>query len=152
LNKFQTPPVERAVDAEGKIMKKTIFILTTAALVLLSSRNANAGHREWAVAAGVWTGLAAASILTRVVEPSPVYYSANYFCAPAPVGRPVYVYPPSPVVCASPVPPRVVVYRSLLYVAPPVGVVRAPVCVSPPPVVAFRFGYGCQPMAARGGW
>ena len=71
-------------------MKKTILILTTAALVLLSSRSANAGGREWAVAGGVLTGLTAVSIVSHALAPAPVYYSANYYSAPDVTFRPGY--------------------------------------------------------------
>jgi hypothetical protein len=110
-------------------MKKIILTLLAVTMVGAGARTAMAGDREWALAGKVLTGVAAASIISRAVEPAPVYaYSQNYY----PYSPPAYSYcpPPAPRVVYAPAP--VVVYRAPAY----------PVYAAPAPVVGFRFDFG----------
>lgn len=121
-------------------MKKTILVLSTVAVVSASLSEATAGDREWAVAGKVLTGVVAASVLARAIEPAPV-------CAPAPVVyQTVTVAPPAPVVYAAPAPvvysaPAPVVYAApapVVYAAPATVVYApAPVYMAPAPVVVY---------------
>ena len=53
-------------------MKTKLITATTLALVAASSvQNTMAGDREWATAGKVLTGIAAASIISRALEPRP---------------------------------------------------------------------------------
>jgi hypothetical protein len=77
---------------------------------------ARAGDREWAVAGKVLTGVVAAGVISRALEPAP--------CAPTTVvmAAPVMVAPPPVVVMPAPV----------YYRVPPPVVVSAPVVVPAP--------------------
>ncbi len=110
-----------------------------------------AGDREWAVAGKVLTGLAAASVVSRILDPAPcagttavVYQQPPVYVVaqPAPVVvahpaviAPAPVAPPAPVAYA--VPPPTVVYATppVVYAAPPVVYAAPPVYVAPYPVV-----------------
>jgi len=121
-----------------------------------------AGDREWAVAGKVLTGIAAASVVARILDPVPcagttavVYQQPAVYVvappppipvvvAPAPVVAFAPVAPPAPVAYAVPSPTVVyatppVVYAAppVLYAAPPVYVAPAPVVI-PPPVFVHR--------------
>lgn len=115
-------------------MKKTILVLSTVAVVSASMSQATAGDREWAVAGKVLTGVVAASVLARAIEPAPV-------CAPAPVVyQTVTVAPPAPVVYAAPAPVVYAAPAPVVYAAPaPVVYVPAPVYAAPAPVVVYSY-------------
>jgi len=108
-------------------MKKIILALSLAVVAGTQVQTAQAADREWAVAGKVLTGVAAASIVTHVLEPRAVY------CAPAPC---VVVVPsrcPAPVICA-----------------PPITVCAPVVCAPLPyvrtvPVVGLISGHGYRP-------
>jgi hypothetical protein len=138
---------------KNKVMKKTILAVTLLALAVASVQNARAGDREWALAGKVLTGLAAASLISRVVAPPHVYaYSSGYAYAPGyAYAAPSYNYnycPPPVRYC----PPPAVVYAPVC--APPV-VYRAPaypVYRAPAPVVGFSFNVGGGNHFRRGCW
>lgn len=106
-----------------------------------------AGDREWAVAGKVLTGIAAATVVSRLLDPAPcvgttavVYQQPPVYVVnppPAPVVvAPAPVAPPAPVAYA--VPPPTVVYATpptVVYAPPAVVVSGPPVYVAPAPVV-----------------
>ncbi len=106
---------------------------------------AQAGDREWSLAGKVLTGVAAAHVLSHIIDPGPrVYYPPQptvvYQTAPAPV---VYVAS-APVAPAAPAyasaPTTAVVYQT----APPpqvVYVAAPPVYYAPAPVVIYPDGH-----------
>lgn len=92
-----------------------------------------AGDREWAVAGKVLTGVVAAGVISRALEPAPcapttavVYSAPPVYVAPTTVvvPAPVYYVPPPPVMMPAPV----------YYAAPPPPVVVAAPVVVPAPV------------------
>ena len=93
---------------------------------------ARAGDREWAVAGKVLTGVVAAGVVARALEPAPYHAPTTavvYQTAP----RVVYAAPPPPPVIMA---PQVAYYPAPVYVAAPrpfpVPVyVAAPICVGP---------------------
>ena len=122
-------------------MKKALLVLSAAAVVHASLANVQAGDREWAVAGKVLTGVVAASVLARAIEPAPVYhYSQPVVVQSAPVvyqPAPVYVPAPAPVVVQAPAPapaPTIVYVQSAPVVYQP-----APVYVAAPPTVVYSF-------------
>jgi hypothetical protein len=129
LNKTQPSLVKRNRAANKKQnMKRTIAALTLLAVTAAGVQTASAGDREWATAGKVLTGLFAASVVARALEPAPVYQTATYYAPPVYVTPPAQVYvQPAPVVVA----------------LPPVVVVPAPrYYYYPPPAVSFSFGFG----------
>ncbi len=88
-----------------------------------------AGDREWAVAGKVLTGVVAASVLSRALDPAPpaattaVVYQQPVYVAPPPV------YYPPPTVVYHPAPPQVIHYAP-----PPTVVIHQPVYYAPGPV------------------
>ena len=109
---------------------------------------AQAGDREWSLAGKVLTGVAAAHVLSHIIDPGP----RVYYAAPQPTV--VYQYPtapttvayvgPAPVAPAAPVyasaPTTAVVYQTapqpqIVYVAAP------PVYYAPAPVVIYPGGH-----------
>src|SRR5438270_13684038 len=78
-----------------RLMKTKIITATTLALLAAANvQSTFAGDREWATAGKVLTGIAAASIITRALEPRPtvVYASAP----PTVVYQTVPTYPAVP--------------------------------------------------------
>ena len=150
--------VNEGTDMNAKwITATTILALGLGAL----APEVRAGDREWAVAGKVLTGLAAASVVARVLDPAPcatttavVYQQPAVYVAPqpvvyaAPVVAPAPVAPPAPVyVAPAPAPvyyaPAPVVYAAPVYVAPaPVYVAPAPVYL---PAPVFVHGYRHHP-------
>lgn len=122
----------------------TRFTATFTALALAglaAMPAARAGDREWAVAGKVLTGIAAAHVISRAIEPAP---TVVYQYAPAPV---VYQTAPPVYVAAAPVAPPAPVYAPTTAVvyqpAPTVVYVAAPppVFVSGPAVVIHPYGH-----------
>jgi hypothetical protein len=149
---------------EGLEIMKTKIITVTALALLASSnmRNAVAGDREWATAGKVLTGLAAASIITRALEPRPVYYTPPpmvvYQTVPTTAtavvtSQPVYATTTIPVATIPDAPTipnaptlgaqTVVVYQqpAVVYAPAPVMYVSAPVYCAPPRI-SFGFSIG----------
>jgi hypothetical protein len=114
-------------------MKKTILAFMTLAVIGAGLQTAKAGDREWAVAGKVLTGVMAASVISRALEPAPAYaysYQPSYsYHAPA---SPTYSY------SYAPAPAPVVVYAA----PPPPVVVYHPTYIAPRPVIGFRFNFG----------
>ena len=125
--------------------RTTPLLLATALGLGAVAPRAMAGDREWAVAGKVLTGLAAASVVSRILDPAPcagttavVYQQPPvYVVAPPPpvVVAPAPVAPPAPVAYAAPAPPVVYATPPVVYAAPPVVYAAPPVYVAPPPVV-----------------
>lgn len=116
-------------------MKKFATLLTTLAVMTAGVQTACAGDKEWATAGKILTGVFAGSVLTRALEPAPVYtYQTTAYYSP-----PVCVQPATVVVQPAPV---------IVHPAPTV-VYAQPVYVSPAPVVTYHFsyrrGYFCHP-------
>ena len=128
-------------------MKKTIAVLTLVAVTAGGVQTVSAGDREWATAGKILTGLVAAQVISRAIEPAPVVYQARYYPAPPVYTQaPVYVTPPQPVYYAPPQPvyapaPVVVYAQPPVCMAPPVYY-PAPQYYAPAPVVSFNFGFG----------
>ena len=78
------------------------FVATVLAALTLTS-SAFAGDREWAVAGKVLTGVAAVTVIDRIVNPPTVV-----------------VYQPAPVVVAQPVPTTVVIPKQVIIQPQPV--------------------------------
>ena len=129
---------------------KTRITMTTLALALTLGAavpRAAAGDREWAVAGKVLTGIAAATVVSRLLDPAPcvgttavVYQQPPVYVVsppPAPVVvAPAPVCPPAPVAYAAPAPTVVYATPPPVVYAPPAVVVSAPpVYVAPAPVV-----------------
>ncbi len=136
-------------------MKKLLALTTAVGLGAASLQTATAGDREWATAGKVLTGVFAASVISRAIEPPPVVYAAPpVYVQAAPVVQTVQVVQTAPMVQAAPTvvyqqpvyyapPPVVYVQPAPIYVAPrPVYFAPPPVCVAPAPVVSFHFGFG----------
>jgi hypothetical protein len=124
-------------------MKKTLTLLTLAAVTTAGVQSASAGDREWATVGKVLTGIAAAHVITRAFEPAPACHTTVYYPA-----QPAYVAAPPPVVYAPPAPVYVqppgyyVQPAPVYYVQPaPVVVYSTPVC-APRPLVSVNFGFG----------
>ncbi|HTI72400.1 MAG TPA: hypothetical protein VMF06_20670 [Candidatus Limnocylindria bacterium] len=125
-------------------MKMTVIAgVTAVSLMAASSMSvAQAGQGEWATAGKVLTGVFAAGVLARALEPAPT--TAVVYQTPPPVvyqPAPVYqpVYQPAPQVVYQ-APPQVV-YQA----PPPVVYYSAPAPVYyPAPVVVVRSG--CYPV------
>jgi hypothetical protein len=159
-----------SIQAERRFefMKAKIVTATTLALLTASSvQNAMAGDREWATAGKVLTGIAAASIITRALEPRPVYYTPPptviyqqpvvYTSAPAVVtSQPVYTttttvpvasVPTAPTIANAPtVGTQTVVVQqqpTVVYQQAPTVVYAAPPVVYAPAPVYYppRFGF-----------
>ena len=163
-------------------MKKTLPILLTLALTAAGASQAAAGNREWATAGKVLTGVVAASVIARALDPGPPIYVAPAY--PTPVYTTTIACPPTRVIVSTPaippvaiVPPApsIVVYQEPVYVQPvyvqpacaqPVYVPPAPVYyVQPapvyvqrapiyvaPPFVSVRFGFGGYHRGGHGRW
>lgn len=118
-------------------MKTTLIAATVTAALALGALTpeVRAGDREWAVAGKVLTGVVAAGVVARALDPAPcapttavvyappVYVAATPVVAPAPVAPPAPVYyapAPAPVYYAPAPAPTVVYY------APPPAVVVSP--------------------------
>jgi hypothetical protein len=109
-------------------MKKIILAATLLAVGASQMQTARAGG--WPIAAGVFGGLVAGTVIADSIARPPVYYApspayyppANYY-APAPVTA----YPAAPAV---------------VYAAPAPRVVVAAPYYPPAPVVTFGFGFG----------
>jgi len=111
-------------------MKKALTILTTLAVVGAAVPRAHAGDREWAVAGKIMAGVGAGILISKALEPQPVYV------APPPVyatPAPVVVQQPATVVY-QPAPTQQVVYQQT--VVPGQYVVQQPVVVASAPIVA----------------
>ena len=142
------------------VMKRLTALVTTLALGFALTQSAQAGDREWATAGKILTGVFAGSVLTRALEPAPVYTyqsTTTYYTAPAVVSTPVYVQQPQVIVQPAPVvvqqPAQVVVQTTPVYVQPaPVMVQTWPVYVRPSPVVTYHHshhhGFFGRPRAA----
>lgn len=124
-------------------MKTKILTATTLALVAAANlQSSYAGDREWATAGKVLTGIAAASIITRALEPRPavVYAPAPqtvvYQTVPATTTAVVTSQPVATVACA-PTVPAAPVYgtQTVVYQQPAVVYAPAPVVYAPAPVV-----------------
>jgi hypothetical protein len=133
--------------------KSAIFALTAAAVAGVGMPSAQAGDREWATAGKILTGVVAATVLAKALEPPPAYvHTTTYYAAPT-------VLVP-PLVCAAPAPTTAVVYQqttpvvvqpttvivqptpAVVYPAP-VIVQSAPVyIVRPAPVITYRYSFG----------
>lgn len=116
-------------------MKQLMIGLLSVALTGAALPQAHAGDREWSTAGKILTGLFAAQVIARAVEPAPVYVQPavtySYAPAPAPVvvqSAPVYVQPQVQYVVAPP---------------PPVYYVQAaPVVVRTVPAINYYYGSG----------
>ena len=110
---------------------KRVLVSSVLSVVLLGSAVAprvQAGQGEWATVGKILTAVAAVSILSRALEPVPVYHAAPVYYVPQPVAPVVYQ---QPVVYS-----QVVVAPAPVYYAPaPVYYAPAPVVYMPPPVV-----------------
>lgn len=118
-------------------MKTMIATVTAVTLLGVGLPRSVAGDREWATAGKVLTGVVAASVLARALEPPPVYvapptYTYTY----------TYAYPgyPGTTVVAPPV-----AMAAPVYVAPPPP--PPPVYVVPPPPVVMYGPPACRPIA-----
>ncbi len=136
-------------------MKKTILILTAAAIAVAGTTSAQAGDKEWATAGKVLTGVVAGTVLAKTVfnqRSAPVYTQTTVYSSPAYRTAPVVVEQPvvvetAPVVVQRPVvverqvvyQPATVVYKPapVVYQPAPVVVRHAPV-ICPTPVVVSR--------------
>ena len=131
-------------------MKKTLLSFTALTLVGVSTPTASAGDKEWATAGKVLTGIFAAKVITRALEPAPVYtYQAPvYYVTPTVVAQPapaVQFVPQQVPVSSTPV----LVYPQPVYVQSAPMVLVQPMCapqprvfVSVPPVFNVQFGGG----------
>lgn len=132
-------------------MKTPMIALMTLAVAGAGLPQASAGDREWATAGKILTGVVAASVLAKALEPAPcvttTYYPVTTVVSAPPVSvqpAPVYVQP-TPVVV--PAPPPVLVRPAPVYVqtvpvmvAPTTAWVQpAPVLVASPPVVTYSY-------------
>ena len=107
-------------------MKKFLSGALLVAVVASAVPQAQAGDREWSTAGKVLTGVIAAGILARALEPAPtVVYQ------PAPV-----VYQTAPPVVYAQAPAIQTVY----YSPAPVVYYSQPVCYAPAPVVYVGYG------------
>ena len=145
--------VRERTDMSAKIITATtVLALGLGAFV----PGVRAGDREWAVAGKVLTGLAAASVVARVLDPAPcaattavVYQQPAVYVAPppvvyaAPVVAPAPVAPPAPVYYAPAPAPVYYAPAPVVYAAPaPVYVAPAPVYI---PAPVFVHGYRHHP-------
>jgi len=122
-------------------MKTTLTLLLAAAVTAASGTRVSAGDREWAVAGKVLTGVVAASVVARALDPGPPVYVAPAPCAPVVYAPPPVVYvPPAPVVVCAPAP--VYCPPPPVYYAPPVRVYRYPAPVIYRPGVRVEIGWG----------
>jgi hypothetical protein len=99
---------------------------------------AMAGDREWAVAGKVLTGLAAASVVSRILDPAPCAGTTAVVYQHPPVyvvAQPAPVAPPAPVAYVAPPPTVVYATPPVVYAAPPVVYAAPPVYIAPHPVV-----------------
>jgi hypothetical protein len=126
---------------QKNVMKKALIAITALAMASASSPAARAGDREWATAGKVLAGVGAGLLLTRALQPPPVYAAPPVYVTPAPV-----VYQTAPVVVqTAPVqsfvveqpiqPVATVVQTPSIVVQQPVYVRPAPVIYQPAPVV-----------------
>ena len=143
----------RAVRSEREgILMKTRMTTTTLAMALTLGAalpRASAGDREWAVAGKVLTGIAAATVVSRLLDPAPcagttavVYQQppvyvvtpppAPVVLAPAPGVAQAPVCPPAPVAYATPAPTVVYATPAVVVSGPPVHVAPVPVVVTAP--------------------
>ncbi len=131
---------------------KTRITMTTLAMALTLGAalpRASAGDREWAVAGKVLTGIAAATVVSRLLDPAPcagttavVYQQppvyvvtpppAPVVLAPAPGVAQAPVCPPAPVAYATPAPTVVYATPAVVVSGPPVHVAPVPVVVTAP--------------------
>ncbi len=123
-------------------MKKTILLLTAAALTAAGTQPAQAGDKEWATAGKVLTGVVAGAVLAKTIHhhrSAPVYTqtttttytSPAYRTTPVVVQQPVVVLQHAPVVVQQPV----VVEKRVVYQPATVVYQQAPVVYQPAPVV-----------------
>src|SRR5438132_6640885 len=108
-----------------RYMKTKIITATTLALLAAANvQSAMAGDREWATAGKVLTGIAAASIITRALEP-----------------RPAVVYAPAP---------QTVIYQTVpttttVVTSQPIATVACAPTVPPAPVYGTQTVFYQQP-------
>jgi hypothetical protein len=116
-------------------MKKALMTVTAAALVSATAPGLHAGDREWATAGKVLAGVGAGLLLTRALQPEPVYAAPPVYVNPAPV----VVHQPATVIYQAPPVQQVVVQQQVQYVpAPQPVVVQQPVYVQPAPTVIYQ--------------
>ena len=123
-------------------MKKITLVATSLAMACIGLQTAAARDGGWGTAGKILTGVVAGSILTRALEPPPVYtYPAPTYYYPQPVAVAVQAPPAGfqPAYMQQPV----VVYQQPVYLQPaPVYVRTAPsFWVAPIPFVSFRLDY-----------
>jgi hypothetical protein len=144
-----------AVLTKGNNMKTPIIVLTALAVAGASLKPATAGDREWATAGKILTGVVAASVLAKAINPPEytvtTYYPSATVITPAPVcvQPTVVTVVPAPVVVAAQPPatlfvqPAPVIVRTTpVYVAPTTACVQpVTVVMAPPPTVRYSFGF-----------
>src|SRR4051812_7687321 len=133
-----------------RFMKTKIIAATTLALVAAANvQSSMAGDREWATAGKVLTGIAAASIITRALEPRPavvyapppttvVYQTVPTTTTAVVTSQPVATVPDAPTIPAAPtIGTQTVVVQQpqVVYQQPAVVYAPAPVVYAPAPVV-----------------
>ena len=140
-------------------MKTKMITATTLALVAAANMQSSlAGDREWATAGKVLTGIAAASIITRALEPRPavvyapaptvVYQTVPVTTAAVVTSQPIATSPDAPTIPAAPVvgTQTVVVQQpQVVYQQPAVVYAPAPVVYAPAPVVYAPAPVYCAP-------
>ena len=111
------------------VTRTMIGAVTAVALVGAGLPTTQAGDREWATAGKILTGVFAASVLSRVLDPAPHHVeTTTYYQAPAIVAPPL--------VCSA---PPVYVQAAPIYVQPaPIYVQPFPVYVQTVPVVTYQ--------------
>jgi hypothetical protein len=130
-------------------MKTKIITATTLALMAAANMQSSmAGDREWATAGKVLTGIAAASIITRALEPRPavvyapppatvVYQTVPTTTTAVVTSQAVATVPDAPTIPAAPtLGTQTVVVRQpqVVYAPAPVVYAPAPVVYAPAPV------------------
>ena len=118
------------------VMRSMIGAVTAIAVAGAGWTTAQAGDREWATAGKVLTGVFAASVLSRVLNPAPVpVVTTTYYQAPAVIAPPLVCS--APPVCVQPAP--VYAQPAPVYVQPtPVYVQPAPVFVQTVPLMPYQ--------------
>lgn len=122
------------------VFMKRVLVSSVLSVVLLGSAVAprvQAGQGEWATAGKILTAVAAVSILSRALEPVPVYHAAPVYYVPQPVVYSQVVVAPAPVYYA----PAPVYYAPapVVYMPPPVVYMPAPVYYAPRPMIGINF-------------
>jgi hypothetical protein len=142
-------------------MKTKLITATTLALVAAANvQSSMAGDREWATAGKVLTGIAAASIITRALEPRPavvyapppttvVYQTVPTTATAVVTSQPVATIPDAPTLPGAPVATQTVVVQQpqpqVVYQQPQVVYAPAPVVYAPAPVVYAPAPLYCAP-------